>query len=107
MSHFVTQEKLRDVTFGEDTAASRTSTGPVNLATIRAAVITAIKNAGFLHIPEGRRDHTTPPKPSPSTASIKTDADIHGTRRNPATARSRKIEVSPVNSRGFGLVRRA
>jgi predicted transposase YbfD/YdcC len=51
---------VRDVTFGEDTATSRTGSGPVNLATIRAAVIAAIKDAGYLHIPEGRRDHTTP-----------------------------------------------
>jgi predicted transposase YbfD/YdcC len=47
---------IRDLMFGEDTAASRTGSGPVNLATIRAA----IKDAGYLHIPEGRRDHTTP-----------------------------------------------
>src|SRR6266568_9458376 len=51
---------IRDVTFSEDTAASRTGSGPANLATIRAAIITAIKDAGYLHIPEGRRDHTTP-----------------------------------------------
>jgi hypothetical protein len=31
-----------------------------NLATIRAAVIAALKDDGYLHIPEGRRDHTTP-----------------------------------------------
>jgi hypothetical protein len=31
-----------------------------NLATIRATVITAIKDVGYLHIPEGRHDHTTP-----------------------------------------------
>jgi predicted transposase YbfD/YdcC len=49
-----------DVTFHEDTSASRTGSGPANLATIRAAIITAIKDAGYLHIPEGRRDHTTP-----------------------------------------------
>jgi hypothetical protein len=53
-------EKLRDVTFTEDTATSRTGSGPANLATIRAAIIAAIKDAGYLHIPEGRRDHTTP-----------------------------------------------
>ena len=52
--------QVRDVTFGEDAATSRTGSGPANLATIRAAVITAIKDAGYLHIPEGRRDHTTP-----------------------------------------------
>ena len=51
---------VRDVTFGEDGSASRTGRGPVNLATIRAAIIAAIKDAGYLHIPEGRRDHTTP-----------------------------------------------
>jgi predicted transposase YbfD/YdcC len=50
----------RDVTFSEDTATSRTGNGPANLATIRAAIIAAIKDAGYLHIPEGRRDHTTP-----------------------------------------------
>jgi predicted transposase YbfD/YdcC len=51
---------IRDVTFREDAAASRTGSGPANLATIRAAVIAALKDAGYLHIPEGRRDHTTP-----------------------------------------------
>jgi predicted transposase YbfD/YdcC len=50
----------RDLTFGEDAATSRTGSGPVNLATIRAAIIAAIKDAGYLHVPEGRRDHTTP-----------------------------------------------
>jgi predicted transposase YbfD/YdcC len=48
---------IRDVTFTEDTA---TGNGPANLATIRAAIIAAIKDAGYLHVPEGRRDHTTP-----------------------------------------------
>jgi predicted transposase YbfD/YdcC len=51
---------IRDVTFSEDTATSRTGSGPANLATIRAAIIAAIKDAGYLHVPEGRRDHTTP-----------------------------------------------
>ena len=51
---------VRDVTFGEDTSASRTGRGPANLATIRAAIIAAIKDASYLHVPEGRRDHTTP-----------------------------------------------
>ena len=46
--------------FSEDTSTSRTGSGPANLATIRAAVIAALKDAGYLHIPEGRRDHTTP-----------------------------------------------
>src|SRR6266576_4442348 len=51
---------IRDTTFREDTSASRTGSGPADLATIRAAVIAAIKDAGYLHILEGRRDHTTP-----------------------------------------------
>jgi predicted transposase YbfD/YdcC len=51
---------VRDVTFREDSAASRTGSGPANLATIRAAIIAAIKDAGYLHVPEGRRDHSTP-----------------------------------------------
>ena len=51
---------IRDTTFSEDIATSRTGSGPVNLATIRAAIIAAIKDAGYLHVPEGRRDHTTP-----------------------------------------------
>jgi hypothetical protein len=69
----------RDTTFSEDTDTSRTGSGPANLATIRAAIIAAIKDAGYLHVPEGRRDHTTLPKPSTSTASIRQKWDIHGT----------------------------
>ena len=51
---------IRDLTFREDSSASRTGSGPANLATIRAAISAALKNAGYLHVPEGRRDHTTP-----------------------------------------------
>jgi predicted transposase YbfD/YdcC len=51
---------VRDVTFREDTSASRSGNAPANLATIRAAIIAAIKDAGYLHVPEGRRDHSTP-----------------------------------------------
>jgi predicted transposase YbfD/YdcC len=51
---------VRDVTFREDASTSRTGSGPANLATIRAAIIAAIKDAGYLHVPEGRRDHSTP-----------------------------------------------
>jgi predicted transposase YbfD/YdcC len=74
---------VRDVTFGEDTAASRTGKGPVNLATIRAAIIAAIKDAVTCTPPKDAA--TTPPLPrlSASTASIRTDMDIHRTRRSP------------------------
>lgn len=51
---------IRDVSFGEDHATSRTGHGPTNLATLRAAVIAAIKDAGYLYVPEGRRDHIQP-----------------------------------------------
>ena len=52
-------DTLDDLFPGSGTV-SRTGSGPANLATICAAIIAAIKNAGYLHIPEGRRDHTTP-----------------------------------------------
>jgi hypothetical protein len=73
-----------DTTFSEDTSTSRTGSGPASLATIRAAITAASKDAGYLHIPEGRRDHTTQPKLSACTASIRTETDIHGTRRSPS-----------------------
>ena len=44
------------MSFGEDAATSRTGRWPANLATIRAA----IKDASYLHVPEGRHYHTTP-----------------------------------------------
>lgn len=50
---------IRDVTFTEDHATSRTGHGPINLATLRNAIINTIRGVGYLHIPEGRRDHTT------------------------------------------------
>jgi predicted transposase YbfD/YdcC len=48
---------VRDLSFREDQATSRTGHGPVNLATIRAAIIAAITDVGYLYVPEGRRDH--------------------------------------------------
>jgi hypothetical protein len=50
---------VRPCALSSYTATSRTGRGPANLAAIRAAVIAAIKHAGYLHVPEGRRDHTT------------------------------------------------
>jgi predicted transposase YbfD/YdcC len=52
--------RTRDISFGEDASTSRTGHGPVNLATLRAAVIAAIEDAGYLYVPEGRRDHLSP-----------------------------------------------
>jgi hypothetical protein len=51
-----------------DTATSRSGSDSVNLTTIRAAITSIIRDADYSHIPEGRRGHTTPPKPSASTA---------------------------------------
>jgi len=51
-----------------------------------AAMIAAIKDGGYLHIPEGAATIPPPPKPSASTTSIKTEADIHGTRRSPVAS---------------------
>lgn len=58
--HVEVQHHIRDVSFDEDTSASRTGHGPVNLATIRASIAEAVIDAGYLYVPEGRRDHTTP-----------------------------------------------
>ena len=52
---------VRDLTFREDAAASSTGGGPANLATIHAAVIAAVKDVGYLHIPKAAA--TTPPQP--------------------------------------------
>jgi hypothetical protein len=54
----------------------------------------AIKDAGYLHIPEGRRDHATPPKPSTSTASIKTETHIQGTRRSSGLRQGHQVTLS-------------
>jgi hypothetical protein len=53
---------VRNGTFGWHHSTGRNGPGPTNLPTIRAAIIDAIKGAGYLHTPEGRRDHTTPAK---------------------------------------------
>jgi predicted transposase YbfD/YdcC len=53
------EHHIRDVSFGEDASTSRTGNGPTNLATLRSSVKAAILDAGYLYVPEGRRDHTT------------------------------------------------
>jgi hypothetical protein len=53
------EHHIRDRSFGEDLATNRTDHGPTNLATLRSAVKAALKDVGYLYIPEGRRDHTT------------------------------------------------
>jgi hypothetical protein len=53
------------VSFCVDTATSRIGSGPANLATIRAAIIAAVNDAGYMHVPEGRRTTQRPAKPPP------------------------------------------
>jgi hypothetical protein len=54
---------VRDVTFGEDTATSRAGRGPASLATIRAAVIAAIKTSATCTSPKAGA--TTQPRRNP------------------------------------------
>ena len=60
---------IRDTTFSEDTSTSRTGSGPANLATIRAAIIAAIKDAASPARPRRptRPHHScrNPPSPRP------------------------------------------
>jgi hypothetical protein len=56
------------LTFREDATTRRTSSGPANLATICAAVIAAIKDAGYLQIP--KTEATTPPGRNPRLHSL-------------------------------------
>jgi len=82
---------VRDVTFREDASAS----GPANLATVRAAVTAALKDAEYLHIPEAAA--TTPPQRnlSPSMASSRTDTDIPRNTLEPwFPAAARRIRVA-------------
>ena len=51
---------IRDLSFDEDHRTNRTGHGPINLATIREAIINTIHDAGYLYLPEGRRDHISP-----------------------------------------------
>ena len=61
------------MTYGEDTSQIRTGSGPANLATIRAAIIATIKNAGTSTSPKDAATTPPPRKPSTSTASIRTE----------------------------------
>jgi predicted transposase YbfD/YdcC len=94
---------IRDVTFGEDAAISRTGHGPANLATIRAAITAAVKDAGYLHVPEGRRDHATPAE---ALRLHGLDQDTNGQSRNtpepclPARPRPIWTSGSPISCSG-------
>ena len=47
---------IRDVSFGEAHSTRRTGNGPIEPVTIRCAIINVLRDAGYLHIPDGRRD---------------------------------------------------
>jgi hypothetical protein len=69
---------IRDTAFGEDASTSRTGSGPANMATIRAAVIAAVKDARLpAHPPKAGATTPPPQKPSAATASMRTETDIH------------------------------
>jgi predicted transposase YbfD/YdcC len=74
---------VRDVSFGEDASASRTGSGPANLATIRAASPQPSRTPATCTSPKAAATTPPPPRPSASTASIRQKRDIHGTRRSP------------------------
>ncbi|SNQ45372.1 conserved hypothetical protein [Frankia canadensis] len=62
-SHWHVENKAhytRDVSFREDHSTVRTGNAPMNLATLRSAVINALRQVGYALVPPGRRDHTTP-----------------------------------------------
>ena len=86
---------IRDVTFGEAASASRTGSGPVNLPPSAPPSSRPSKTPATRTSPKAAA--TTPPQPEPSAsmASIRTDADIHGTRRSPGPARGRPRQVHP------------
>ena len=62
---------IRDMTFREDAATSRTGSGPASLATIRAAMMPPSKTPATCTSPKAGATTPPPPKPSASTASIK------------------------------------
>jgi hypothetical protein len=62
---------VRDVSFGEDACASRTGSGPVNLATIRVAVTTALKTSATCTFLKAAATTPPPPRSSAFTAWIK------------------------------------
>jgi hypothetical protein len=68
---------IRDVTFSDDTSASRTGSRPANLTTIRGAITATIKDAATRTSPKAAATTPPPPKPSASTASIRTETYIH------------------------------
>jgi hypothetical protein len=94
------EHHIRDVSFGEDTSTSRTSHGPTNLATLRSAIKSALEDAGYLHISEGRRD-TTPKSPKPSTyTGSPTDRQTGRSRNTPEPCRVRTDWSTDYQSRG-------
>ena len=69
----MTLENIRDVPFCEDTTASRTGSGPANLATIRPPSSRPSKMSATCTFPKVAAITPRPQKPSASMASIRAD----------------------------------
>ena len=74
---------IRDVTFSEDKATNRTGSEPTWPPSARPSSRPSKKPATCTS-PKAGATIPPPPKPSAFTASIRTEPDIHGTRRSPA-----------------------
>jgi hypothetical protein len=94
------QHHVRDISFGKDHSTSRTGNGPINLATIRPAVVNAIKDAGYLHVPKD--DATTSPPPMPSTC---TDSHNRATHEYAGALRPAGVEPEQGDEPGRPLYR--
>ena len=89
------EHHIRDVSFAEDASTSRTGHGPTNLATMRSAIKAALKDVGYLYIPDTspKAAVTTPKSPRRSTCTSSSDKrHDQGTRRSPAPATRRAFQ---------------
>ena len=75
---------IRDVTFTEDAAASRTGYGPSTWRPSAPRSSRPSKTPATCTSPKAAATTQPPPKPSASTASTRTQTDNHGSRRSPA-----------------------
>ena len=78
---------IRGVTFSEDASASRTGSGPAAWPPSGLPSRTSVTCTS----PKAGATTAFPPKPSDSTALIRTGTDIHGTRRSPASYQGPRV----------------
>jgi hypothetical protein len=85
-----------DVTFHEDTATSRIGSGPANPATIRAA----LKDADYLHIPEGpTRPHHPRRNPPPPPLRLRQKRTLGSPE--PCGVSAHRVDRLPTGRRGL------